>query len=306
MKDVGNYIKIDSTMNKRIEEIKKELTQDRKFIQEITRLDIKLTEEKFTNSLVNLLLYKDQSSLCISCTSLEMCKQTNIGFKPLLIDEQSYIHLQYKPCEYKVANDIKRNVEANLKSFFMPKKVMHASMDQVDLEEGRVLAVTKIASFAKTYTKGKFLKGVFLHGPFGVGKTYLLSAMANALVKRGIKVAFVYLPDMIRELKSAIGNNSLEKLVYEIKHVDVLILDDIGSEMNTQWVRDEIIGPLLQFRMLEELPTFFTSNKSIDELINDYAITTDHVKDVTKAKRIGDRIRALADEYILTGKNYRY
>ena len=39
--------------------------------------------------------------------------------------------------------------------------------------------------------------------------------------------------------------------------VPVLILDDIGSEMNTQWVRDEVLGPILQFRMLEELPTFF-------------------------------------------------
>ncbi len=189
----------------------------------------------------------------------------------------------------------------------MPKKILNASFDQIDLKEmARMPVVNKLATFAKSYSPDKFQKGAYLSGAFGVGKTYLLAAMANALAKRHIPVALVYLPDMIRELKSAIGNHNLENLVNEIKSVQVLILDDIGSEMNTQWVRDEILGTILQYRMLEELPTFFSSNKTIKELIKDYQTTTDNVVSVSKAERIGDRIKTLADEFIVSGQNYRY
>ncbi len=43
------------------------------------------------------------------------------------------------------------------------------------------------------------------------------------------------------------------------------MLDDIGAESMTSWVRDEVIGTVLQHRM-SQLPTFFSSNFSPDEL----------------------------------------
>ena len=42
----------------------------------------------------------------------------------------------------------------------------------------------------------------------------------------------------------------------EIKQAEVLILDDIGAEQSTPWVRDEILQVILQYRMQEDLPTF--------------------------------------------------
>lgn len=92
----------------------------------------------------------------------------------------------------------------------------------------------------------------------------------------------------------------------EIKQIQVLILDDIGAEMVTTWVRDEIIGPLLQHRLADGKPTFFTSNRSIEELIESYSRTADGTVDKLKANRIGDRIKALATEIYVDGKNYRY
>ena len=46
----------------------------------------------------------------------------------------------------------------------------------------------------------------------------------------------------------------------EIKLAEVLVLDDIGAEQSTPWVRDEILQVILQYRMQEDLPIFFTSN----------------------------------------------
>ncbi len=307
MKEVGNFINLDNNINKKIAEIKKELLQDKLLLENCKKHKIILNDEKVDKSLMNLLQFSESYSKCLKCVGLDNCNQTQHGFKPLLKDLGNFIHLQYTPCDYYKAYLAQLEVTNCLKSFYMPKKIMNASLDNIDIKDiGRTKALSKIATFAKSYTENKFQKGVYIHGAFGIGKTYMLAAMANALAKRHIKVFLVYLPDMIRELKSAIGKNNLENLLNDIKSVQVLILDDIGSEMNTQWVRDEIIGPILQYRMLEELPTFFSSNKSIEELIRDYATTTDNVKDVTKAERIGDRIKALADEFTVTGENYRY
>ena len=46
----------------------------------------------------------------------------------------------------------------------------------------------------------------------------------------------------------------------------MLLLDDIGAENTSNWSRDEVLGPILQYRMENHLPTFFTSNLTMDEL----------------------------------------
>lgn len=46
----------------------------------------------------------------------------------------------------------------------------------------------------------------------------------------------------------------------------VLVLDDIGAEQHSPWVRDDVLQVILQYRMQENLPTFFTSNLSFDDL----------------------------------------
>ena len=52
---------------------------------------------------------------------------------------------------------------------------------------------------------------------------------------------------------------------------EVLILDDIGAEQSTPWVRDEILQVILQYRMQEDLPTFFTSNFDFEDLEKHFA-----------------------------------
>ena len=108
--------------------------------------------------------------------------------------------------------------------------------------------------------------GMYIHGEYQRGKTYTLAALANEITKQGFKVVLAYYPDLVRELKSSIGNNTLESLINKLKQADILMLDDIGGESNSSWVRDEVLGPILQYRLLDEKPTFFSSNLSIKDL----------------------------------------
>lgn len=72
----------------------------------------------------------------------------------------------------------------------------------------------------------------------------------------------------------------------------------------TAWARDEILCTILQYRMDEKLPTFFTSNLDISELENHLSITKDGVSDV-KARRIIERIKQLTVSQEMISKNLR-
>ena len=110
-------------------------------------------------------------------------------------------------------------------------------------------------------------------------------------------------PELLRNLKSSFGTDYEEKFTF-IKTVPLLLLDDIGAESTTAWSRDEVLGPILQYRMEEDLPTFFTSNLTIDELESSLATTSNGVEKI-KAKRIIERIKQLTVPLELISKNRR-
>lgn len=83
------------------------------------------------------------------------------------------------------------------------------------------------------------------------------------------------------------------------------MLDDIGAEAMTAWTRDEVLGAILQFRMQEELPTFFSSNYNMKQLEAHLTFTQNGMEEQLKARRIMERIRFLSKEVPLEGKNRR-
>src|SRR5690625_7912440 len=67
---------------------------------------------------------------------------------------------------------------------------------------------------------------------------------------------------MMKEIK----NNTVQEKMDKFKYSDVLMFDDIGAETLSAWFRDEILGSILQYRMMEQLPVFFTYNYTMDQL----------------------------------------
>ena len=148
------------------------------------------------------------------------------------------------------------------------------------------------------------VKGLYLSGSFGSGKSYLLSALLNELSNKGFKTVNVYYPSLLKRLKSSFNEYNYDDVLDEIMSSDVLLIDDIGAENNTLWSRDEVLGTILQYRMDNELTTFFTSNYTIEELEKFLSETTKGNDDI-KARRIIERIKFLTLEDKLISENKR-
>jgi replicative DNA helicase loader DnaI len=144
-------------------------------------------------------------------------------------------------------------------------------------------------------------KGLYIYGDFGVGKSFIMAAMANELSKKGVSTTLLHYPTFISDLDF----DNAKHWVNEIKKVEVLVLDDIGAELNNAWVRDSILQVILQHRMQENLPTFFTSNLNMTELELHLA-ETKKADEIWPAKRVMERVKYLASEVRLEGVNRRH
>lgn len=267
-----------------------------------------LTKDMVEKGLMTLYDYANQSKNCQECTSLDQCKNIIQGYHPELEIRRGAIDIYYEKCSKKVMEDEKKKNEKLIKSMHMPKDILQASFADIDIEgdlSGRIEAVDKAAQFVENYKPDGKQKGLYLYGKFGVGKSYLLGAIANELAGKKVSSMIVYLPELFRELKSSIGDSTLNEKIEMIKKQPVLMIDDIGAETMTSWTRDEILGPILQFRMQEHLPTFFTSNFDYADLEHHLTYSQRGEEEKMKARRILERIKNLTQPVLIDGPNRR-
>jgi primosomal protein DnaI len=106
-------------------------------------------------------------------------------------------------------------------------------------------------------------------------------------------------------MKDSIADQSYAGKMELLKEVPVLILDDIGAENLTPWIRDEVLGVILNQRVNNHLPTLYTSNYSLEELEEHLSISNGNRIELTKARRIMERIRHYVDVFLIKRKNQR-
>ena len=70
------------------------------------------------------------------------------------------------------------------------------------------------------------------------------------------------------------------------------MLDDFGSENMTPWLRDEVLGPIINYRSLEKKPICISSNLEPHDLQN-HLICSNSSEDIVKEQRIWSRIERL-------------
>lgn len=130
---------------------------------------------------------------------------------------------------------------------------------------------------------------------------YLLHELALS----GFNGVIVYMPDFVEDLKSMIQDGQkLKETTEMLKNCDLLVFDDIGAENLSPWVRDHVMGSILNYRMNRK-PTFYTSNYSLQGLEKHLSFTSKDGEEMYKGQRLMDRIRPFVDVITVKGKNQR-
>ncbi|KOS67676.1 primosomal protein DnaI [Lysinibacillus contaminans] len=267
-----------------------------------------LSYDAIERNLPKLQEFINQSTECCGCDNTAHCTNYLKGFIPKLRTVRNTVEIDYVRCEQKIREDDRRDVANMIASMHMPKDVLQATIGDLFIDDySRVDIANRAADFVqKTRETGVLpTKGFYLYGQFGVGKSFVLGALANELATLKVKSVVVFVPEFLREMKNAIGDNTLQEKVDYVKKAPVLMLDDLGAETMSAWTRDEILGTIFHYRMAEQLPTFITSNFNYDELEHHLAQSQKGDLEVVKAARIMERIKAITEPVQMGGKNRR-
>ena len=226
------------------------------------------------------------------------------GYKPILVKNEGYADVAYEETPELIEQERQEAIRSRLNLISLPASLKEASLAQVDLDDvGRYKAFELLTNFVAEFPN--YQKAVYLYGDFGVGKSYMMAALAHDLSeKRSVSTTLLHYPSFVLDVKNAISSGLVKEKIDQVKTAQVLILDDIGAEQSSPWMRDEILQVILQHRMQENLPTFFTSNFSFADLERHFA-SSKNGDETWQAKRVMERIKFLAQEVRLEGENRR-
>ncbi|MDY4221995.1 MAG: ATP-binding protein [Candidatus Faecousia sp.] len=109
-------------------------------------------------------------------------------------------------------------------------------------------------------------------GGTGLGKTFLSACIARAVADRGYSVVYETAGHLFSNLEQAKfgGGEEARKEVQKYNACDLLILDDLGTEMPGQFVTAALYG-LLNDRILYNKPMVISTNLNVDEISRRYS-----------------------------------
>lgn len=287
-----------SSSRQKLKENYLEAKKDASFNRLVKKLDLKEEEAmKISSKLQDSLR---EVSHCQKCQGLFACQNSYPGHILLPEKKENHLYFSYAPCKYQ-------NAYLKSKKEKLQKENITANARIRDIDgtsdKRRIPIIKWILQFLEEYDYNKDMKGLYLSGNFGSGKTFLISALFNELkITHHVDALIVYFPEALRTLKE--DWEEYENKIKYYQRVDLLLLDDIGAEKVTEWGRDEVLGTVLQYRMEHHLPTFFTSNMNLKELETHLASIGKNV-DAVKSRRIIERIKQISIPLELMSENRR-
>ncbi|MCA1718770.1 MAG: ATP-binding protein [Actinobacteria bacterium] len=180
----------------------------------------------------------------------------------------------------------------------LSKRMKGYALDNFDhyVSPATTRARIKVDEYLKNWEENREAgRGLYFCGGVGTGKTHLAVAVMNEIMARKrVPSLFVTVPEFLDNLREAymIPGRDLDEWMDTVKNADLLVLDDLGSERPTEWVRERLFV-IVNHRYREALPTLFTSNIGPKDLASQLG------------ERTASRIIAMCDWISLEGEDYR-
>ncbi|MBD5544723.1 MAG: ATP-binding protein [Lachnospiraceae bacterium] len=137
---------------------------------------------------------------------------------------------------------------------------------------------------------------LFFYGTVGTGKSFLSSCIAKELMDRGHSVIYFSSSKLFDTLSKMTfehgGKEELSRIYDDLYNCDLLIIDDLGTELTNSFVASSFFSCLNE-RHLRKNPTIISTNLSLEELSMRYS------------ERIFSRITSYFHLYKLTGQDIR-
>lgn len=133
--------------------------------------------------------------------------------------------------------------------------------------------------------------GIYIYGNSGTGKTHLTACICNELINQYRQCLFTNFFEISKLIRSTYNRNTeAEGIIKRICEIDFLFIDDLGTEIlrkngEDNWLQEQVFD-IINKRYNNEKPTIFSSNYSLNELIEQRGMmekTVDRIMEMSTA-----------------------
>lgn len=225
--------------------------------------------------------------------------------------KSNYTEIKYECAEcgdtgvvdYRMCKCMKEKlIMAGLESSGMAELIAVQSFDNFDLNfyngdaRVRIEAILSIVKpYAENFEPGKSVS-IIMMGNTGLGKTHLSSAIGAKVIEKGHDVYYTASVDMLNDFEtekfSNFGRGSEKGLTDKYFSCDLLIIDDLGTEVVNQFTATCLYS-LVSSRLIKRKATIINTNYTRDELRKKYTdrITSRIFGEYTVLPFLGSDIR---------------
>ena len=253
-----------------------------------------IPEEKVDENIVKINDFVDDLNYCANCPGIKLCQKRN----PMAINKLTYtggiVDITITPCKKFLE---KVSVESNLKVNDFDGDSFEIELTKIDKSSARAKVLKKYSDYLQDLSD----EWIYITGSLNSGKTYLANALAVDLARKNKgPVCFINSALRFKEMNDASYRDKarFNRMMDLFSTCQVLFIDDFGSELKNDYVRDGIVIPLLNKRASKHLLTVFTSDYTLDEIYQLYAVSK---ASEIQAKRIVSIIKSMAKKEISLG-----
>ncbi len=261
-----DIISPETNMKSLINKLVNDLREDIEVYEKIKALGLTVGEVR--ENIAKLTDFKEDYNYCKNCPGIDKCSKITPHISMHLRKDGNYISASYEPC-VRIIEQIAANRKYLCADF--PSEWKSSNLRTLDLSDTRKLAIKEFAKIVK----GQSDRWLYVTGNHKTGKSFMLVTFANQYaIECKCQVAVVNSTRLISSLADLSYNNKEEftRLMVALSNVPLLVLDDFGEEYKNEYIRDQIVLPILTEREHNSRLTFFTSEFTIGEIKQLYSI----------------------------------
>ena len=240
--------------------------------------------------------FREDYNICKNCPGYDKCPKAEKHISIYVCKDGNYLTTRSEPCKKAIE---KAKIDAQYIYSDFPSEWKKSTLKKLDLSENRRPLIKEFVNIVK----GKSNRWLYVIGNHKVGKSYVLVTFANEFIAMGLgKVGIIDATIKFKELADCAYKQKelLNNEIQTLSTLPLLVIDDFGEEYKNEFIRDQIVIPVLNERCHNDRPTFFASDFTINEIQRLYSVGKNG-GDI-RGKQLGKILLGMCEkEFDLTG-----